>query len=193
MSRDCPDHEGSSPRLGRSPARRPHAETIWSVEMFEPVLRNAGIPYSVVDLPQVTGADSSPAAIDFSLPTEIYHNPAGDLSARVRLNVDGGRLSVTAPEMYATGAIRRTTEPPPNSDGTQQIIRIEDGEGKATLDLMMDACDDTRAVLRMDTIQTAFSRHDILTLAEMFVRGLDLLDAMVDIHELRLPGGPSAL
>lgn len=160
----------------------------WSVEMFEPVLRDARIDYSIIDFPPVSAADPPAAAIEFSLPTEIYHSPAGEHSVRVRLVVDAGRLSVVAPALYPPGAVRRTTEPPPDAGGNQQIVRIEDEKELTHLDLMMDADDRTWAELRMDTVHTPFARGDILALAEMFVRGVDILDAMVDIHGLRQAG-----
>ena len=155
--------------------------------MFEPVLRDAAIDYSVFDFPKPSEGDVTRAAIEFSMPTEGYRNPQGDLSVRVWLVVDAGRLSVIAPDMYPAGVVRRTTDPPADADGRQRIVRLEDAENHTKLDLMMNSSEETWAVLRMESIHTPFTRGDILALAEMFVRGLDILDAMLDIQGLRQP------
>jgi hypothetical protein len=185
MNHDSHAGENPTSNPGQSPPRGSNTNTRWSVEMFEPVLREARIDYSVIDFARESDVDLPAAAVEFSLPTEIYHNPAGEHSVRVRLVVDDGRLSVVAPAMYLKGAVRRTTEPPPDADGNQQIVRIEDAEEQTTLDLMMDSSEGTWAELRMDSIHTPFTRGDIVALAEMFVRGVDILDAMLDIYGLR--------
>lgn len=151
--------------------------------MLESPLMDCEITYSVHDAAPAGTGDGARGWIDFTRPTRIYRNGRGERQVDVRLTVEDGRLSVTAPCVYARGSIKRTTDPPPDRDGTLRVVRLGD-EDQKQLDLTMASDGIVTAVLRMETIRRPFNRHDIVKFVELFVEGIDLLDIVIRRLEL---------
>lgn len=177
-------------RIDRTSPRRAAHGPRWCVEMLESPLMDLGIGYTVGDgSPVGSGADGD-GWIEFDLPTARYRNPSRHKRVRIRLSVIDGRLTITAPDVYAPGSLRKTSDPPPGPMGDLRLVRLGD-EGDTNLDLMMAADGTITAVLLMDTIQQPFNRADIVQLAKEFSLGIDYLDFVV--HQCRLvvrqPGG----
>ena len=181
-------------RIDRVTPRKATHGPRWCVEMLESPLMDHGLAYNVGDSSPNgpgPGADGDRHGwIEFDLPTARYRNPARHRRVRIRLSVIDGRLTIAAPDVYAAGSLRETSDPPPDSAGNLRLIRLGD-EGDTNLDLMMAADGTITAVLLMDTIQQPFNRADIVQLAKEFSLGIDYLDFVV--HQCRLmvrqPGG----
>jgi len=71
---------------------------------------------------------------------------------RIQLTVQDGRLSITAPDTYAVGAVSSTSDPPPAADGTLRLVRLGN-ESDTNLDLVMAPDATTTAVLQMATLR----------------------------------------
>jgi hypothetical protein len=153
--------------------------------MFEPTLMDGGVAYTVHDAGDPPAGDVAAGSIEFSLPTRVYRNPAGAAQVLVRLTVDDGRLGITAPGVYPRGSIKRTTDPPPDRDGHLRVLRLGDDDC-TQMDLFIMADGTITAFLRLETVQHPFNRADILTLAEQFAGGIDLLEFVVQRSGLRL-------
>ena len=177
-------------RIDRTSPRRAAHGPRWCVEMLESPLMDLGIGYTVGDgSPNGPGNDGD-GWIEFALPTARYRNPSRHKRVRIRLSVIDGRLTITAPDVYAAGSLRKTSDPPPGPMGDLRLVRLGD-EGDTNLDLIMAADGTITAVLLMDTIQQPFNRADIVQLAKEFSLGIDYLDFVVQQCELviREPGG----
>jgi hypothetical protein len=177
-------------RIDRTSPRPAAPGPRWCVEMLESPLMDLGIGYTVGDgSPVGPGADGD-GWIEFDLPTDRYQNPSRHKRVRIRLSVIDGRLAITAPDVYAAGSLRKTSDPPPGPMGDLRLVRLGD-EGDTNLDLIMAADGTTTAVLLMETIQQPFNRADIVHLAREFALGIDYLDFVVEQCELvvRQPGG----
>ena len=159
--------------------------------MLESPLIDGGLVYTVTDTACEAGA-ADPGGqgngfIDFELPTGRYENASGEKRVRIRLTVVAGQLTITAPDVYPLGSLRRTSDPPPDDAGNLRLVRIGD-EGDPNLDLVMAADGTVTAALQMHTISQPYNRADIVHLAEEFAAGIDILDYVIDESRLRLPG-----
>jgi hypothetical protein len=172
-------HEPAPPDwIERNGQRKAERGPLWSLEIFEAPLMDRGLAYTVTDAQPNNLSDDGAGWIEFRLPTKKYRNPSRARSVRIRLTVIGGRLSITAPEVYAVGSLRKTSDPPPAADGTLRLVRLGD-EGDTNLDLVMAADGTTTAVLQMATLRRSFNRADIVQIAEEFAMGIDFLDIAV--------------
>jgi len=165
-------------RIERAGHRRPLGQPRWALEMFEPTLMDDGIAYTVHDASPSESDSTARSWIEFICPTESYRDQSGDNELLVRLTVDDGRLSVTAPHVYPRNSLIRTTDPPPDRDGNLRVMRLGE-EGLTQIDLMMAADGAVTASLRMETILRPFTRREIMPIVQLFVEGIDLLDFVV--------------
>jgi hypothetical protein len=170
-------------RIERINRRRRSGQPRWALEMFEPTLMDDGIAYTVHDASPSECDSTARSWIEFIRPTESYRDRSGDQKVLVRLTVDDGRLSVTAPHVYPRNSLIRTTNPPPDRDGNRRVMRLGE-EGLTQIDLMMAADGLVTASLRMETILRPFTRREIVQIAHLFVEGIDLLDFFVRQHGL---------
>lgn len=167
------------------PSRRPR----WSLEMIEAGLIHSGIDYDVTDTAWEAEA-AEPGTkengfIEFELPTMRYRNTSRRRRVRVRLTVTDGRLSMTAPNVYRVGSLRRSTDPPPDAAGRLRLLRMGDDD-QTILDLIMAADSTIFAEIHLDTLVLPFNRNDIPQIAREFALGIDLLDFAVRKCRLRL-------
>jgi hypothetical protein len=151
----------------------------WNIEMLEYPLLDANIAYSVHDT-EVPGQEGIAAAcwIDFTRPTHTYRNPAGHHEVAIRLTVNDGCLTITAPGIYPPGSLLETTDPPREPGGDLRVMRLGDHD-QSQIDLIMAADGFVTAVMRMETLRRPFSRRDIVQIANEFAHGIDLLDFAV--------------
>ena len=170
-------------RIERMNRRRRSGQPRWTLEMFEPTLMDNGIAYRVHDTLPSESESAARSWIEFICPTESYRDQSGDNEVLVRLTVDDGRLSVTAPHVYPRNSLIRTSDPPPDRDGNLRVVRLGE-DGLTQIDLMMAADGVVTASLRMETILRPFTRRDIVQIAHLFVEGIDLLDFVVRQHGL---------
>jgi len=157
--------------------------------MLESPLMDSGLAYTVTDTARAAGA-ADPGGqgngfIDFELPTDRYENASGENRVRIRLTVAAGQLTITAPDVYPSGSLRRTSDPPPDAAGNLRLVRIGD-QGDPNLDLVMAADGTMTAVLQMHTISQPYKRADIVHLAKELAVGIDILDYVIDESRLRL-------
>jgi len=181
---DGPDQPGLE-RIYRFSQRRATGDPRWNLEMLESPLMDRGLAYTVSD-GSPTQVGEGNGWIDFELPTRRYKNASGRNRVRIRLAVTGGRLSITAPDVYPPHSLRRTTEPPPDTAGNLRVVRLGE-EGVSNLDLIVAADGTVTAALVMDTLLRPFNRNDVVQIAEEFAVGLDLLDFVVREERLLLP------
>lgn len=158
--------------------------------MFESPLMDSGIIYTVHDSPQTEAGTAERGWIEFTRPTQTYRDPAGDRQVLVRLTVADGRLSITAPNCYPRGSLKRTTDPPPDRDGNLRLVRLGE-DGLTQLDLIMASDGTITASLRMETLLRPFTRCDIVAMAEEFALSIDLLDFVVRQSQLLIHGPES--
>lgn len=165
-------------RIERTGHRRPVGQPRWALEMFEPTLMDHGIAYTVYVASPPEPEFPARGWIEFTRPTNEYRDQNGNHKVLVRLTVDDGRLSVTAPHVYPRNSLIRTTNPPPDRDGNLRVARLGE-EGLTQIDLWMAADGRVTASLRMETIFRPFTRREIVQIANLFVEGIDLLDFVV--------------
>jgi len=165
-------------RIERMNRRRRSGQPRWNVEMFESPLMDHGIAYTVHVASPSEPELPTRGWIDFTRPTNEYRDQNGNHKVLVRLTVDDGRLSVTAPHVYPRNSLIRTTNPPPDRDGNLRVARLGE-EGLTQIDLWMAADGRVTASLRMETIFRPFTRCEIVQIANLFVEGIDLLDFVV--------------
>jgi hypothetical protein len=180
-----PDHfDADGPaRIERITRKTSAGHPRFSLEMFESPLMDSGIAYTVHDCPPAEAGASERSWIDFIRPTAMYRDTSGDHKVLVRLTVDGGRLSITSPDCYRRGSLVRTTDPPIDHEGTLRIARLGAG-GEPQIDLLMAADGLVTAMLRLETIPRPITRRDIVSISDLFVTGVDLLDLVVRRHRL---------
>lgn len=165
-------------RIERINRRRRSGQPRWALEMFEPTLMDDGIAYTVHDASPSESDSTARSWIEFIFPTESYRDQSGDNELLIRLTVDDGRLSVTAPHVYPRNSLIRTSDPPPDRDGNLRVVRLGE-EGLTQIDLIMAADGVVTASLRMETILRPFTRREIVPIVHLFVEGVDLLDFVV--------------
>ena len=170
-------------RIERAGHRHPLGQPRWALEMFEPTLMDHGIAYTVDVASPSEPELPARGWIEFTRPTNEYRDQNGNHKVLVRLTVDDGRLSVTAPHVYPRNSLIRTTNPPPDRDGNLRVARLGE-EGLTQIDLWMAADGRVTASLRMETIFRAFTRREIVQIANLFVEGIDLLDFVVRQNRL---------
>ena len=146
--------------------------------MFESPLMDHCIAYTVHVASPSEPELPARGWIEFTRPTNKYRDQNGNHKVLVRLTVDDGRLSVTAPHIYPRNSLIRTTNPPPDRDGNLRVVRLGE-EGLTQIDLWMAADGRVTASLRMETIFRPFTRREIVQIAHLFVEGIDLLDFVV--------------
>lgn len=165
-------------RIERMNHRRRSGQPRWNVEMFESPLMDHCIAYTVHVASPSEPELPARGWIEFTRPTNKYRDQNGNHKVLVRLTVDDGRLSITAPHVYPRNSLIRTTNPPPDRDGNLRVVRLGE-EGLTQIDLMMATDGLVTATLRMETLLRPFTRHDIVQIAHLFVEGIDLLDFVV--------------
>ena len=165
-------------RIERVRHRRAPGQPRWNLEMFESPLMDHGIAYATHDVSPSESGATARSWIEFIRPTKSYRDHCGDQKVLVRLTVDDGRLTITAPHVYPRNSLIRTTNPPPDRDGNLRVLRLGE-EGLTQIDLMMATDGLVTATLRMETLLRPFTRHDIVQIAHLFVDGIDLLDFVV--------------
>jgi hypothetical protein len=138
-------------RIERINRRRRSGQPRWALEMFEPTLMDDGIAYTVHDASPSESELPARGWIEFTRPTKEYRDQNGKQKVLVRLTVDDGHLSVTAPHVYPRNSLIRTTNPPPDRDGNLRVVRLGE-EGLTQIDLWMAADGRVTASLRMETI-----------------------------------------
>jgi len=163
----------------------------WNLEMLESPLIDSGLDYTVTDTEcvvttAVPGGQGN-GFVEFELATDRYRNASGQNRVRIRLTVVAGQLTITAPDVYPPGSLRRTSDPPPDAAGNLRLVRIGD-EGDPNLDLVMGADGTITAVLQMHTISQLSNRADIVPLATEFAVGIDIVDYVIDESRLRVVG-----
>jgi hypothetical protein len=175
-------------------SRRHRTAAYWNIEMFESPLMDAGIAYAVNDAPIATLGEAvhrentANSWIEFLRTTRSYCNPAGAHEVVVRLTVASGSLAITAPGLYPRDSLVRTTDPPPDRDGTLRIMRLGDDD-MTQIDLFMAADGFVTAALRLETLRAPFNRGDIVQIADEFAVGIDFLDFAVRKSGLLILGG----
>lgn len=176
-----------SARIARIARHKAAGGPQWNLEMLESPLIDTGLAYTVTDAACEAGAADPDGEgngfIEFELATGRYENASWQNRVRIRLTVVRGQLTITAPDVYPPGTLRRTSDPPPDAAGNLRLVRIGD-EGDPNLDLIMAADGTVTAVLQMATIPQPLNRADIVPLAQEFAVGIDILDFVV--HESRL-------
>lgn len=157
--------------------------------MLESPLLDSGIAYTVTDMACKPGAadpgDARNGFIEFELPTGRYENASGQNQVRIRLTVMAAQLTITAPDVYPPGSLRRTSDPPPDAAGNLRLLRIGD-EDQTNLDLIMASDSTIFAQIHLDTLVLPFNRNDIPQIAREFALGIDFMDFAVRKCRLRL-------